>query len=86
MLDTRTRRIRWSNVAGALGSMSFVGDDHLLFARRDGKILLWDLDGRELDGSFGPAAPAHASAASGDLIAVAQRDRVRIWQRLWKVF
>jgi hypothetical protein len=78
VLDLESKRIRWSNVAGALSALTFVGND-LLFARDDGELRLWRSARGELGPSLQPGVVADAAASRDGLIAVARGTRVRLW-------
>ncbi len=81
VMDLRSRRIRWSNLAGHLRGLAFVGDKQLLFGRADGELRLWDLDQQRVVRSLVPGVRADAVGSDGGLIAAAQGARLRLWWR-----
>ena len=81
IMDLATRRVRWSNIAGVLGSLTFVGQDLLLFGRRDGELRLWQIAEKKVAGSLIPGVRSTASASDGTLVAVASPKKIRIWRK-----
>ncbi|MCA9671930.1 MAG: hypothetical protein KC503_40300 [Myxococcales bacterium] len=79
ILDLSTRKVRWSSVAGALGALTFIDDQRLLFARRDGELRTWKLGEGRVGTPLLPGVRAQAAVAGAGIVAVGSRGIVRLW-------